>query len=119
MFFASVLTHLLPDGAENYVREAARTLRPGGRVLATYFLLNKESRRLMEGEDSRFNFSKQVAPGCRTTPDGKHERAIAYAEGPVKDLYADSGLTLLGVRYGGWCRPGADYHQDVIVATKT
>lgn len=119
VFLASVFTHMLPDGAENYVRQAARVLKPGGRVFATYFLLNEESRRLMKTKDSVFDFSKRVGPGCFTAPGGRDERAIAYAEKPVKDLYAANSLTLIGVRYGSWCRPVADYHQDVILASRS
>jgi len=119
VFLASVFTHLLPSDVENYVQQAARVLKPGGRLLATYFLLNKESVKLMEHEGSRFNFKKRIAPGCRTTRPNRPEAAIAYAERRVRDLYAESGLTLLGVRYGGWCRPRADYHQDIVVAIKT
>src|SRR5256885_5594978 len=41
---ASVPTHLLEEEAEHYLAETLRVLRPGGRLLATFFLLDDESR---------------------------------------------------------------------------
>ena len=46
---ASVFTHLRPGEIERYVSEAARVLKPGGRLLASFFLLNEDAeRRLAE-----------------------------------------------------------------------
>lgn len=118
VFAASLMTHLLPDAHENYVREARRVLKPGGRLLASYFLMNRESTRLQEQGAVQKPFTKRVAPGCRTRNPDNPEAALAYAEGRVRDLFAESGLVLIGLRYGDWCRPGADYHQDVLVAIK-
>ena len=40
VFATSVFTHLLPADAAHYLAELGRVLRPGGRGLATVFLLN-------------------------------------------------------------------------------
>ena len=42
MILTSVLTHLLEDEAEHYLAETARVLEPGGRALATFFLLDDD-----------------------------------------------------------------------------
>jgi SAM-dependent methyltransferase len=40
----SVFTHMHPRDVRHYLRELGRVIRPGGRALITYFLLNEESR---------------------------------------------------------------------------
>ena len=42
----SVFTHMLTDDTEHYLSEVARVLRPKGRTLISWFLLNQESRDL-------------------------------------------------------------------------
>jgi len=48
VFLTSVFTHMLPKDMENYFSQIARVLRKKGRCLITFFLLNKESLRLIE-----------------------------------------------------------------------
>jgi SAM-dependent methyltransferase len=117
-FFASVFTHMLPADMENYVREAARVLKKGGRLFATYFLINEESEALMPKGHGRLDFSKRIEQGCRTARPGCPEKAVAYAEGRIRRLWTRNGLMLISIRFGTWCRPEADYHQDVLVAVK-
>ncbi len=57
---ASVFTHMRPGEIERYVCEAARVLKPGGRLLASFFMLNEDaelrladSRRRVLGEEQR------------------------------------------------------------------
>lgn len=40
VFAASVFTHMLPDTAEHYFKETARVLKPGGRAVFSFFLLD-------------------------------------------------------------------------------
>jgi SAM-dependent methyltransferase len=40
VYAASVFTHMLPDVAANYFQEAARVLKPGGRCVFSFFLLD-------------------------------------------------------------------------------
>ena len=48
VFLFSVFTHMLPEGVERYLAEIRRVLRPGGRSVITWFLLNDESRRALD-----------------------------------------------------------------------
>jgi SAM-dependent methyltransferase len=106
---ASVLTHLLEAEAEHYLSETLRVLRPGGRALATFFLLDDTSRAAIAEGRSALAFlepSEHVAVLREDLP----EDAVAYDEAwvrtraPVRDVHP-----------GGWRgRPGRSF-QDIVV----
>lgn len=114
----SVFTHLLPPELEHYLGEIARVLRPGARVLVTFFLLNEDSHRLMREGHSDLAFRHEVG-GALTTDPGKPEAAVAYDEEAVRDLFARHGFSLTGLHPGSWCgRSTAVSYQDIIIAQR-
>ena len=115
----SVFTHLQPEDVENYLAQVARVLRPGGRCLITFFLLNQESLRLIETGRSTLDL-RHGAGICRVVDPQVPERTIGYDERYVEDLYASCGLAIRRpIRYGSWCGRG-DFlsYQDIVVAEK-
>ena len=115
----SVFTHMLAPDMKNYLAEIVRTLKPGGRCMITYFLLNQESREWMAKGKSKFAF-KHSLPDCFTSNDKTPEVAIAYEEGFVRDSFAKGGLHILEpIYYGAWSgRERILSFQDVILAVK-
>lgn len=120
-FAVSVFTHLLPEGAERYIAEAARVLKPGGHFFATYFLLNHDSVAALA--DGRIAISFD----CRFADHRVHKRrnpeaAVAYEEAFVTGLYEKHGLALeQPPAYGLWsgrAATGHGGHQDRLVATR-
>lgn len=118
VFLTSVFTHLLPDEVENYTAEISRVLRPGGRCLITFFLLNPESLRAIE-EGKNTDFVRDFGV-YRSSNVKALESAVAFKEEYVRDLYARHGLEILEpIRYGSWCkRPRFTSYQDIVVAQK-
>jgi len=118
VFLTSVFTHMLRAELVQYLREITRTLKPGGRCLATFFLLNPESRSLIHSGSSSLNF-RFVRSGCWTNDEGLPESAVAYEE---SDILAECQKVRLGVetiRYGSWCgRANYLSYQDILVAKK-
>lgn len=91
MFLASVFTHLLPDEVDNYLSEISRVLKPGGRCLCTYFLLNEESLSLIE----RAKGALDLKPGTnvyRVLDPENPNHAVRYDEGYTQSLYQRHGL---------------------------
>ena len=118
VFLTSVFTHLLPPELTHYAEEIARVIRPGGRVLVTFFLLNNESRRLIEEGQSTLPFKHNVG-GALTTDPRKPESAVAYDQDEVRALFERLGFTLKSIHYGSWCgRTGYLSYQDIVVAER-
>lgn len=92
VFLTSVFTHMLPDEVARYFSEIARVLKPGGRCLITFFLLNDESLRFLENGKSTMDFL-YCHEGYRTINDETHELVIAYDEKEVFELFRKKRIT--------------------------
>ena len=118
IYLTSVFTHMRKREMEHYLCEIARTLRPRGVCLATYFLLNDQSRSLMKTGQSSLDFEYQL-DGCWTDDEIVPEHAIAFDEQYIRALYNDLRLTVEAFRPGVWCgRQEFLSYQDIIVARK-
>jgi ubiquinone/menaquinone biosynthesis C-methylase UbiE len=119
VLLASVFTHMLPPDLKNYLHEIVRVLKPGGRSLITFFLLNEESSALIKEGKGVFNFEHEMQ-GYRIVNIEKPEVAIAYPEAFVRDQYGKCGLELREpLRYGKWSgRTAGMSGQDVVIAVK-
>jgi SAM-dependent methyltransferase len=118
----SVFTHLLEDEAARYVAEAARTLAPGGRLFATWFLLDEGSRAALAAGRAALPF-RTPQERVAVVSDEVPEEAIAFDRGWVAETLGRHGLALTAVHEGGWRGAAADAadavtFQDVVVATK-
>ena len=115
----SVFTHMVADEMENYLREAARVLRPGGRCLVSFFLLNEESVELIERGLSTIDLRHEIGD-ARTVSDKQPELAIGFRENYIARLYERVGLEMTRpVSYGSWCgRRDFLSYQDQVLAFK-
>jgi ubiquinone/menaquinone biosynthesis C-methylase UbiE len=119
VFLTSVFTHMLPPDLEHYLSESSRVVKPGGKCLATFFLLNDESRKLIAAGSSKQQFAHQI-DGCRVADRNMPEAAVAYDEDGVRQLYGKFGFHAdESIFYGSWCgRASFVDDQDMIVARK-
>ncbi len=119
VFLTSVFTHLLPDEVDNYLSQIRRVLAPGGRCLASFFLLNEESLGLLRSGSSTIDFKYDFGK-YRTKNASIPEAAVAYPEGFIKMLYSEHGLIIADpIHYGSW--PGRkDFlsYQDIVIALR-
>ena len=80
-FVTSVFTHMLPHDLGRYTWEIARTLKPRGRAVITFFILNEESERLTKMQPGQFSFQHPYADGqIRVEKRSNPEGAVGYPE---------------------------------------
>jgi SAM-dependent methyltransferase len=117
--FTSVFTHLVPEDLRNYLNEAARVLRSGGRLFGTFFLLNPESEDLLRAGKSTLDFRYSL-PGCLTTDQEAPEAAVAFPEEAIVAMHREAGLDIhRPIQYGSWCgRTMFRSYQDIVVSVK-
>jgi SAM-dependent methyltransferase len=117
-YAGSVFTHLLPPGASNYIRETARVLQPGGTLVATFFLLNDESERLIDSGQAHMPL-RAAGDGFRMLDAGNPEADVGLDEAQIQDVFGAAGLEIQAIRYGSWCgRTDGFTYQDLVVARK-
>lgn len=116
----SVFTHMRPAGVERYLGELSRLLAPGGRALASFFLLNERQAGLRREGRNRIDFA--FGEGAwRHAYRHSPESAAAFDEEYVLGLLAARGLKVGGeVFYGTWSGRGDGLSfQDLLVLEKS
>lgn len=100
VFAASVFTHMLPEVAAQYLREARRVLKAGGLCLISFFLLDNYRRgspRPLGFARSDFDFDHQYASFrddfAIANPDNP-EKMTAYRARLIERLAAEAGLRM-------------------------
>ena len=122
----SLFTHLRPFEAERYLAETGRVLRPGGRLLSTWFLINEEAEALLASGSAQARGGMQTGqrPPIRLdhvftdsrgnefrSPHAKTpEHLIAVDEKLVRAMLEAADLELIEIAYGRW--PGAHHRAS-------
>jgi SAM-dependent methyltransferase len=118
LWLTSIFTHMLPEDIEHYFGEIRRVLRPGGRWLATWFVLDDDALRLMNEGKSFYDFEHDLGAYRVVNPD-QHEDAIAFPAEFVFGLYERFGFEVsadLGQWAGREPTPTNRDGQDILVA---
>ena len=112
----SLFTHLLPEATGHYLQQMRRVLKPGGRVFASFFLVDEGSRGVVEAGTTYPRFTERHDWGWLHNP-AVPEDGVAFEKDWLLPLFEKSGLRVRSVHPGSWRGPSAPYYQDVIVAT--
>lgn len=119
VFMISVLTHVDLATVETYLREAARVLKPSGRLVTTMFLLDDEVDHLLAAGKGSFRMAAPCGPS-RVENLANPELAIAHPRQRVVDILQSAGFARHAVFNGSWSgRASAtpmDF-QDLLIAS--
>ena len=118
-FASSLFTHLEPSATRNYLRNAERVLKPGGRLLLTCFLVNAHNGGRHAIDVQGLNFSRASALH-HVIDRNQPSRGVAYDENALRTMVGEAGLVVAEMTFGTWAN-GVDVLaalQDTILAVK-
>jgi hypothetical protein len=105
VILSSVLTHILPEAIENYLRETARVLQPGAAAFMSVFLFDEAAANAVNSQTTIFDFRHRIGP-CLTFDPVHPEEGIACDEAWLLEEVNRAGLHLntvrreIGARFG-------------------
>jgi SAM-dependent methyltransferase len=128
----SVWTHLSEEDATFYFREIDRVLKPGGKAIITFFLLDRcyhrslRDRTEMPGEYHAFGQSRWIFDvPCSDSQDWFHpqwveepEDAIGIRPAGIDAMLERTSLRLVNTYGGTWKEMPGVFFQDVLVFEK-
>jgi ubiquinone/menaquinone biosynthesis C-methylase UbiE len=120
IFLTSVFTHMYLEDINKYLNEISRVLKPGGRCLITFFLINEISQTLIMSGLSTQKLIYQLDDGSYIKDKNIPENAIGFKEEKIKMIFKNNSLRILNpIYYGSWCgRKEFKSYQDIIIAEK-
>ncbi len=113
----SLFPYLLPEEFEHYAAEIARVLKPGGRLLATFFLLDEESLELTRSMPDPYCFRYRTGPITTTGPN--RGGLGAFEDKYVRRVLREYGFELEPSILGQWRgRTECSFWEDALIALK-
>ena len=121
VYGASLFTHLMPDEMRRYLQETRRVLRPGGRSLFSFFLLD-HYRGPGTTISALYEFPHELPGGIgAAVRDLAHPDAlVGYSAASIRAAATAAGLEVVRVFPGLWSEsPGqAVNEQDLVLMTR-
>jgi len=121
VFLTSVFTHMLEDDISQYISEIHRVLKPGGRALMTFYLLEPESQEAIRCGTTipLLKFTHKISEVCRTAIPSNPEKAVGYTLSFLEELLQSHGFEKPKIHMGSWARNGERLtSQDVVIVDR-
>jgi SAM-dependent methyltransferase len=113
----SLFPYLLAEEFEHYVAEIARVLKPGGRLLATFFFMDDEATRITPSLPDPHCFRYRTGP---ITFAGPNRGGLgAYDEKYVREVFSTNGIEPGSPIFGSWRgTSGGRFSEDALVGIR-
>lgn len=111
----SVFTHFYKEDIQRYLRELHRVVRPGGTVIATWFLYDEERLPRVVGESSAHPMVHRLDEVTIYNEETDPLRAIAFDEAYVRRICAEAGFEIERIDRGTWAGEPGPAFQDVVI----
>ncbi|MFT4755032.1 MAG: SAM-dependent methyltransferase [Salibacteraceae bacterium] len=116
----SVFTHMLPREVANYFNELEKVMKPGGKIFATFFILNELNSNLMASSKG-FNFNHKLDGYYLMDANVKGANVAFEEEYLLNEIIKSNRFKVVTKSYGHWC--GRDESesfdfQDVYIIEK-
>jgi len=98
----SVFTHLQPEETENYIQQIKRVIKPGGRAVLTFFLMDPDTLDLMEKNLGGLKF-KHHYPNYSLLNHKVKAANVAYQRPYIYSLLEAAGFKIYKEIKGSWC----------------
>lgn len=116
----SVFTHMLPNEVKNYFQELYKVLSPGGRIFASFFIINPETNGFMD-KQNHFVF-KHKKENYYLMDEQVKGANVAFDESYLLSEIVDPNqFSLVYKNYGFWSgrnKANCDDFQDVLILEK-
>ena len=116
----SVFTHMLPREVANYFNELDKVMKPGGKIFATFFILNKENTDLMKANPG-FDFNHKLDGYYLMDANVKGANVGFDEEYLMTEIIKTDRFKVIQKSLGHWCgRSKTDSFdfQDVLIIEK-
>ena len=97
----SVFTHMVADDVSNYLNQIHRVMAQNGKCMATFFILNDESKNNILQNKTEFTFP-YPHKNCFLMDKNVKEANVAFDEKFLMDLFQEHDLKVEHIHYGEW-----------------
>lgn len=101
-FAGSLFTHIAPNITNNYLRQTARVLKPGGRLVMTCALVNEHNLGIPSSTAIRQREYQRASAFHHVLDSRNPSKGVAYDESAMRRMISDTGMIVSTILFGTW-----------------
>ncbi len=119
VFATSVFTHLLTHDSEHYLKEISRVLKPEGKAMVTFFVIDELAHKNIVDQTASCDLKYKSDDYSFYSHKNMPEAEIGYVENWLHAAVEKAGLRIEKILYGAWSgRENPLSYQDILILSK-